>query len=325
MLKKILLSIFAFITLLVIIWILGPRVQYQTIDNAPIALDWPLDQLDSIIASKEFGIPDLKEDNEARIIWADSSHVQTEYSVVYLHGFSASQGEGDPIHKNIGASIGANVYLARLRDHGVKNKDVFKELTPQDLIDDTKEAVAIGKLIGQKVILMSCSTGGTVSIAVTPEDDAIHSLVLMSPNIRIKDPNVQLMTGPWGAQIIKAMVGDYRIVDAADEKQYWTGNYHVDGLLALQALIDQSMTDETFEKINIPVFMAYYYKNEEEQDQVVSVDAMKEFLRSINTPEPYVKEIPFANAGSHVISAASRNENWKDIQDSIEVFLKPLL
>jgi hypothetical protein len=33
----------------------------------------------------------LKPDNEARIIWADSSKRKTEYSVVYLHGFSASQ------------------------------------------------------------------------------------------------------------------------------------------------------------------------------------------------------------------------------------------
>src|SRR5688500_12726384 len=40
----------------------------------------------------------LKKDNEARIVWADSSRAKTPYSIVYLHGFSASQKEGDPVH-----------------------------------------------------------------------------------------------------------------------------------------------------------------------------------------------------------------------------------
>ena len=41
----------------------------------------------------------LKPDNEARILWLhDSLKEKTEYAVVYIHGFSASQEEGDPVH-----------------------------------------------------------------------------------------------------------------------------------------------------------------------------------------------------------------------------------
>ena len=41
----------------------------------------------------------VKPENEARIIWQnDSLKNKTEYAVVYLHGFSASQEEGDPVH-----------------------------------------------------------------------------------------------------------------------------------------------------------------------------------------------------------------------------------
>ena len=44
----------------------------------------------------------LKPDNEARIIWAnDSLKQKTDYAIVYLHGFTASQEEGNPVHKNI--------------------------------------------------------------------------------------------------------------------------------------------------------------------------------------------------------------------------------
>ena len=62
----------------------------------------------------------LKPGNEARIIWAnDSAKQKTEYAIVYLHGFSASQAEGDPIHRNIAKEFGCNLYLSRLAEHGI--------------------------------------------------------------------------------------------------------------------------------------------------------------------------------------------------------------
>ena len=40
----------------------------------------------------------IKPDNQARIIWADSSKKEkTKIAFLYLHGFSASQAEGDPV------------------------------------------------------------------------------------------------------------------------------------------------------------------------------------------------------------------------------------
>src|SRR5688500_10367739 len=49
----------------------------------------------------------LKPDNEARIIWYnDSLKQKTEYAVVYLHGFSASQEEGDPAHISFAKKFG---------------------------------------------------------------------------------------------------------------------------------------------------------------------------------------------------------------------------
>ena len=47
----------------------------------------------------------LKPDNEARIVWADSSRQKTAYAIVYLHGFSASLGEGDPTDTDIALQI----------------------------------------------------------------------------------------------------------------------------------------------------------------------------------------------------------------------------
>ena len=170
MIKKLLWGLLIFLALVILVGVLGPRVKYDEVNLDPITLDLSIDEIDGYVAGKESQVEFLKEDNEARVVWADSSHQKTAYSVVYLHGFSASQGEGAPIHTLIADSIGANLFLARLRDHGLGTKEAFREVTPQDWIDDTKEALAIGRLLGEQVIVVSCSTGGTLSIALAPQE-----------------------------------------------------------------------------------------------------------------------------------------------------------
>src|SRR4051812_14273387 len=55
----------------------------------------------------------IKENNEARIVWQnDSLKQKTEYAVVYLHGFSASQEEGEPVHRLFAQKFGCNLYLS---------------------------------------------------------------------------------------------------------------------------------------------------------------------------------------------------------------------
>src|ERR1043166_5667676 len=97
----------------------------------------------------------LKPDNEARIIWAnDSSRQKTDYAIVYLHGFSASQKEGDPVHKNIAKEFGCNLYLSRLAEHGIDTADQLVNLTADNYWESAKQALAIGKQLGNKIILM---------------------------------------------------------------------------------------------------------------------------------------------------------------------------
>ena len=100
------------VVLLLIIYVAGPNPatpQYNgTIPNVPA-----LGQLENFIAGNERSHK-LRPDNEARIVWADDSLKQkTACSIVYLHGFSASQAEGDPIHRNVAKAFGCNLYLAR--------------------------------------------------------------------------------------------------------------------------------------------------------------------------------------------------------------------
>src|SRR5690242_14040949 len=92
----------------------------------------------------------VKPDNEARIIWAnDSTRQKTEYVIVYLHGFSASQAEGEPVHRNIAKKFGCNLYLSRLAWHGIETAEPMLHLTADNYWESAKKALAIGQQLGR--------------------------------------------------------------------------------------------------------------------------------------------------------------------------------
>ena len=78
--------------LIAAVYFLGPAPSQPKWDKSPVFVPSDPEVLESYIATQE-SQHKLKPDNEARIIWADSTKKKTRYSVVYLHGFSASQKE----------------------------------------------------------------------------------------------------------------------------------------------------------------------------------------------------------------------------------------
>ena len=100
MAKKVLKWLGILVLIMISTYLLGPSVEYPNVNTEPISFDIPLETLDDYVASIENEITDIKPGNEAKIVWADTSKTKTEYSVVYLHGFSASREEGHPLHEN---------------------------------------------------------------------------------------------------------------------------------------------------------------------------------------------------------------------------------
>ena len=300
---------------------LGPQPEFEQVNWVPDPTQFDIREIDAYLAKKESEIEHLKVDNHARIIWADSSRKKTEYSIVYIHGFTASQGEGYPMHLNIADSIGANLFLARLPEHGVSNLDAMKTLTPQALVESAKEAIAVGKSIGKKVLVMSCSTGGTLSIYLAAGDPSLAGLILLSPNIALRSKAASLVTGPWGKQLAYQIIGEHRDMRTFQKvPEYWTNHHHTNGLIALQNLMNQTMTDDVFSRISMPVYCGYFYKNEDIQDPVVSVEAMLDFKSTIKTAEDDMEFEAF-ETGDHVLGSIYKNEGWKDVQNEVLDFI----
>ncbi|MEI9909968.1 MAG: hypothetical protein WDO71_10020 [Bacteroidota bacterium] len=84
------------ILILIVVYFLGPRPGSPKFTKDLPAVPSEPAALVTYVSDHE-ALHKLKPDNQARIIWVnDSAKEQTEYAVVYLHGFSASQEEGDP-------------------------------------------------------------------------------------------------------------------------------------------------------------------------------------------------------------------------------------
>lgn len=306
----------------------GPKAEFEAVHGEIAPINIPLEQLDEYIQKKEAKVINLKPNNEARIIWADSVR-KTEYAVVYLHGFSASIWEGDAIHTQFAKRYGANLYLARQQDHGIDDKNTFKNLTPKNYMDSAKEAIAIGQKLGEKVILMSCSTGGTHSLYLTAHNpEMVYAQIMYSPNIAIASAAAQLTTMPWGEYVTDAMVGDYVKSGAygkPERENFATTQYHSKGIIALEALLEQTMTPETFNKIKSPYFMGYFYKNEEVQDPVVSVAAMLEMDKQTVTPANQKRVVPFANVNNHVVCSLRQSEDIETVRRETYSYAEEIL
>lgn len=299
---------FLVIAALVIVYLLGPVMPKPVLDNTLPKVPVSLDSVAWYVNKKESSVK-TKPDNEARIIWAnDSVHQKTDYVLLYLPGFSASYYEGYPVNADFAKRYGCNAYFARLAGHGLVTKEPLLDMTPDNLYETAKEALVIASRLGKKVIIMSTSTGGTLSLMLDANfPEMIDALVLYSPNIKIRQKSASLiLSKPWGLQIARLVYGGkYRVTgDDPNSKigQYWYTSYRAEATVYLQQLLDAGMKKSTFAKVKCPVFLGYYYKDEEHQDPTVDVGAELKMFSEIGTSSGEKVKKAFPEAGVHTIA-----------------------
>lgn len=314
---------------LCIAYLLGPRPEHPKYEKTLPDINFSANELEAFIAKGESEWP-VRQDNEARIVWADSLKKQpTDYAIVYLHGFSASQEEGDPVHATIAKTFGCNLYLSRLSMHGLDTSEQLLGLTADNYWESAKQALAIGKQLGKNVILMGTSTGGTQALQLAAAfPDAVQGLVLLSPNVAIKDPNAWLLNNPWGLQIARMVKGgDYVVAKDTRPiyKLYWNTPYRLEAVVELQEMLESSMKAATFQKVTQPMLLMYYYKDGNNQDQVVSVDAMRQMFEQVATPHTLKMEVALPKTGDHVIGSYIKSGDVQSVIDVTTEFLEEFM
>lgn len=288
-------------------------------------------KLDNFLNKRESQF-DLKEGTSAQIIWNSSEPQQTEYAIVYLHGFRASHPEGDPVHKTIAKTFGCNLFLSRMEEHGIKSDYPLLNLTEEKMLRSARFAFEIGRRIGKKVILMGTSTGGSLALKLASKSKykkAISSLILYSPLIDFYGISAKFLTNTLIRKVLTIIPGKKHLITTKNttfaEDKIWNKRYALAGALELGTFVERHMTPALFKKVSHPAFIGYYYKNKDEQDTVVSVPAIKEMVQHLGTRTELLHISNFPKANNHVICNSLISKSVDNVIDNTGSFLKDVV
>ncbi len=307
--RKLLTGLLVVLVLAGIAWLVGPRTPVDTtihIDEAAIAAD-----PQAYVERAESQVPGIRDGLQKEIVWAyPASRAKTPLAIVYIHGFSASRGEIAPVPGKVAAALGANLFYTRLAGHG-RSGAAMATATVNDWLNDMAEALAIGRAIGEKVVVIATSTGGGLATwaAARPElARNLAGLVLISPNLRLKDPKAFLLTQPWGGQIAEMVVGKERGFEPQNDlhAKYWTYRYPTKALLPMGALVKLA-SQTPMHKISVPALFIY-----SPDDQVVDESETAAAARRWGAPVETVEVLDADDPYDHVIAGDAISPNKTD-------------
>ncbi|MDZ7826314.1 MAG: alpha/beta fold hydrolase [Gammaproteobacteria bacterium] len=213
-----------------------------------------IDQLDAWLAARERATGDVRPGAEAGIVWHGGERRRTPLSLVYLHGFSATRMETHPLSERVAEALGANLFHSRLSGHG-RTPAAMGEARVEHWQADAEQALEIGRRIGERVVLVGTSTGGTLAtLLATAADPALAAMVLLAPNFGPADSRAGLLTWPGARLWVPWIVGRERVVEPENEghRRYWTTSYPSTALIPMMQLVRQ-VHRAPLERIRTPV------------------------------------------------------------------------
>lgn len=288
------------VALVVLLVLFGPRPR--------VMLDWLSDDIPSDLKRLQEWLFD-RESGEGNITEGAEKHIEfydpvqpakTPFVVLYLHGFSATRQEISPVPERVARALGANYYGARLTGHGQDGESLGRS-TARQWLKDTAEAWQVACELGEQVIVISCSTGGTLTtwLAQQPSThDRLAALVLVSPNFQPRHWAAHLFNWPWSRQWMKYLAGEQYGWEPAGEltQRYWTNRYPIRVLHELQALV-VAVRNSAVERIEAPSLFIY-----RADDRVVNPRYTDAVFRRWGSPVKERIRVAHVDASNHVIT-----------------------
>ena len=171
---------------------------------------------------------------------------------------------------------------------------------------------------------MSTSTGGTLSLKLAANFPEMAGLILYSPNIEINNPSAPLLNDPWGLQIARMVQGSkYNNVAYThkDFPKYWNPHYRLEATVALENLIEATMNEQLFKKVNQPCLALYYYKDDAHQDKVFKVAAIQRMFSQISTPANLKVMKAMPKTENHVLASPLVSKDAEGVEKETAKFI----
>lgn len=234
------------------------------------------------LAEQEAAVPDLRPGAEKRIVWAGTPGAKTPLAVVYLHGFSATGEEIRPVPDQVAAALGANLFFTRLAGHG-RSGAAMAEPAAGDWIEDTAEALAIGQRLGDRVLVIATSTGGTLAAMAASDprlNEGLAGVVLVSPNFGLRPWAGKILDLPWARVWGPVLAGAERSFPPknAAHEAHWTTTYPTAALFPMASLVRYARGLD-YSAAKVPLLLI-----QSPEDQVVSPTAAREVLAGWGGP-----------------------------------------
>ena len=264
-----------------------------------------IEKLEHWVRQQEAQFPDIKPGNAKYIGWANARPEKTPWAIVYLHGFSASRLETTPVCEKVASALGANVFQTRLAGHG-RTTAALCTPSAQDWMADATEALQIGQILGERVLVISCSTGSTLAtwLALSSAGHHIDAHVFISPNFGLRDKRAELIYSLWSKPLALAL----RTHDVGwtpenpEEANAWTTPYPMRALLPMMALLKQVLRSD-LAQFKKPVLVLF-----SEDDQTVDPKKTRSAVSRFSSPIKSMKSVDYSIAkGQHVLAGAIRD------------------
>lgn len=228
----------------------------------------------ALLAAREAAHDDIRPGAEARIDWADQPGAPSETVVLYLHGFSASAEEIRPVPDDVAAALGANLVYARLSGHG-RTGPAMAEPRAGDWVADTAFFLDIARAVGDRVLVMGTSTGGTLAAwAMTEAEMAqdVAGVVFVSPNFAVANRQARLLEWPLARHWVPLVAGAERSFVPLNDAQaaHWTSAYPTVATVSLGTLL-RGLRGRDLSAATQPALFVF-----SDEDRVVRADATRE-------------------------------------------------
>ncbi|WP_299887032.1 alpha/beta fold hydrolase [uncultured Ruegeria sp.] len=264
--------------------------------------------------SSESAHDDIVPGVEKRVIWQDGFKEQrTPYSVLYIHGFSASSEEIRPVPDLVADALGANLVYTRLQGHG-RSGDAMGQATASGWMQDTAEGLAAARAVGEKVIVMSTSTGGTLAAAAVLDPDLskdVVGMVFVSPNFGVNAPGSWMPGLPWARNWLPILMGQTRDVSGPnpEKNKYWSSVYPWVSVVPMTALV-QTVYALDFSDVSVPALFWF-----SDDDQVVRPERTHQIAENwgASATVKLVTMGPGDDPHAHVIAGRLMSPNQTDI------------
>lgn len=294
-----------------LVFLAGPRLDFSPYQPQPITLD---EDLDGYLQRSEGLVPGVVPGAEKTITWAYPDHRVTPWALVYLHGFTASRQETDPVVANVANALGANVYYARLSGHGLTGPDAIGNATTNEWFHDAEEALAIARRIGDRVAVIGMSTGGTLAVWLAAHHAGVDALALLSPNFGPARKDAEMILLPWGPKFAEWLVGPYMDWGGKDPPPYFTTRFATKALFPMMLLVS-SVRSLDLSRVNVPTLTLY-----SSDDPVVDPRLIERYARKLPHPANQLRAFPHAR---HVLAGRhGQMENTEAVTEAITTFLK---